>query len=212
MITVKNRQNIFDVLRVQKINWAGNLDDVEFLSRIFDLKAMPTTDPRRNTYRNAEEDIWQHRINNDDWSDDWIFSDARFNLLHCDDDVFLQFVCEMLHPLVRNNKEESEQLKQFFNEYLRIDGYEIYQSASLANHPVYSSRQVQKTVSREKNINFRTSRPISVFLCYAKQDAPSVREIYKQLGYGGKVGVIQKRISQTKNLMMFEKLLQYPEY
>ena len=31
------------------------------------------------------------------------------------------------------------------------------------------------------------------------------KEVYKQLGYGGKVGIIQKRISQMKNLMVFEK-------
>jgi len=31
------------------------------------------------------------------------------------------------------------------------------------------------------------------------------KEVYKQLEYGGKVGIIQKRISQMKNLMAFEK-------
>lgn len=31
------------------------------------------------------------------------------------------------------------------------------------------------------------------------------KEIYKQLGYGGKIGIIEKRINQMKNLMRFEK-------
>ncbi|MFX0043900.1 MAG: hypothetical protein ACFE8L_13390 [Candidatus Hodarchaeota archaeon] len=31
------------------------------------------------------------------------------------------------------------------------------------------------------------------------------KEVYKQLGYEGKVGIIQKRISQMMNLMAFEK-------
>ncbi|MFP3409426.1 hypothetical protein SB757_32940, partial [Pseudomonas sp. SIMBA_065] len=80
------RRNIFDILKIEDIWWAGKLDETEFLSRIYDLESMPSTDSR---YENAIGDIWQHRINNYDWEDDWIFSDARFNLLNCDDVTLL---------------------------------------------------------------------------------------------------------------------------
>lgn len=138
MITEVTRRNIFDVIRVQKMNWAGRLEETEFLARIFDLDSIPSTDSR---FKNAEGDIWQHRVNNPyDWNDDWIFSDKRFNLLRCDDEIFLRFLCEMLHPVVRDDKEEIERLQQLFNEYLRVDGYEIYQSTFISGYPVYSSR------------------------------------------------------------------------
>ena len=58
------RRNIFDILKIEDIWWAGKLDETEFLSRIYDLESMPSTDPR---YENAVGDIWQHRINNYDW-------------------------------------------------------------------------------------------------------------------------------------------------
>jgi hypothetical protein len=139
MITEVTRRNIFDAIRLQKLNWAGRLDETEFLARIFDLDSMPSYDSR---FKSATRDIWQHRINNpDDWEDDWIFSDKRFNLLRCDDAIFLQFLCEMLHPIVRDNKEEIEQLQKTFNEYLSVDNYEIYQSAFISGYPVYSGRQ-----------------------------------------------------------------------
>ena len=55
-------------------------------------------------FPNAIDDIWQHRINNpNDWEDNWIFNDSRFNLMSCDDSIFLNFLCEMIHPIVREN-------------------------------------------------------------------------------------------------------------
>jgi len=79
----------------------GELDDVQFLQRIFDLQKLPSTDPR---FKDAAGDIWQHTINNDDLDRDWIFSDDRFNLVNGPTEVFLRFLCEMVHPLVRPDR------------------------------------------------------------------------------------------------------------
>jgi len=116
------RQNIFDGIRLEGVFWAGQLDDVDFLSRIFDLKSMPSYDSR---YRDAAGDIFQHRHNNYDWEDDWIFGDGRFNLSHCEDETFLKFLCETLHPVVRPDIEEAQKLAAHYNEQLRLAGWEI---------------------------------------------------------------------------------------
>ncbi|MEK7241243.1 MAG: hypothetical protein AAB048_00535, partial [Planctomycetota bacterium] len=79
------RRDIFDAIIAGRISWNGRLSELEFLSRIFDLKNMPSTDHR---FPNAYEDIFQHRINNCDWGDDWIFYDERFNPLQADDETF----------------------------------------------------------------------------------------------------------------------------
>lgn len=57
-----------------------------------------------------EGDYRQHRINNYDWEDDWIFEDSRLNLMRGDGAVFLSFLCEILHPIVRNNSNEVQDL------------------------------------------------------------------------------------------------------
>lgn len=76
------RRNIIDGLRIDAVAWAGRLEEVEFLERLFDLAKMPSTDSR---FKTASADIWQHRVNNPlDWPDDWIFGDDRFGLIGVD--------------------------------------------------------------------------------------------------------------------------------
>lgn len=138
-ITELTRRDIFDYLIVHEINWSGRLDEADFLSRIYDnIETMPSNDPR---FDNVKGDIWQHRYNNDDWPADWIFSDTRFQLKD-DDSVFLRFLCEMLHPVVRSDKEKTIQLADAFNSYLKHDGYEIVERTKISGRPVYAARRI----------------------------------------------------------------------
>ena len=108
MIGAQTRRSIFDTLRVERVSWSGELDDVAFLQRLYDLTSMISYDGR---FKDAANDIWQHRVNNPfDWADDWIYDDARFNLMDSPDDALLRFLCEMLHPVVRTDAEEVERL------------------------------------------------------------------------------------------------------
>lgn len=43
------------------------------------MDQLPSYDPR---CADAAGDIWQHRENNLDWEDDWVFTDDRFELAH----------------------------------------------------------------------------------------------------------------------------------
>jgi len=121
-ITGLTRRTVFDALRVGKHWWAGKLTDADFLSRIFDLSSLPSFDSR---HEDMAGDIWRHReINPNDWDDDWIFSDGRLDLLHLPDEVFLRFLCEMVHPVVRDEAEVDD-LVATFNRYLAPDGYRL---------------------------------------------------------------------------------------
>jgi len=137
-ITEVTRRNVFDVLRLQPAGWAGRLDEPEFLARIFDLEQMPSHDSR---FRNAVADIRQHRMNNLDWDDDWVFSDSRFSLLRCDDEILLRFLCETIHPVVRPNQQEVQGLVQLYNELLAPDGFEIVERSRISGMPVYAARR-----------------------------------------------------------------------
>src|SRR5437016_162274 len=81
-ITEIIRRNIIDDLRTSEIQWHGRLAEVDFLSRLYKLAELPSTDHR---FANMIGDIHQHRINNDDWPDDWVYGDTRINLLRNDD-------------------------------------------------------------------------------------------------------------------------------
>jgi hypothetical protein len=114
-ISEMTRRNFIDSLAAERVSWSGRLDETQFLGRMFDLSKLPSYDGR---FADAAGDIWQHRVNNFDWDDDWVYTDSRFGVLNGDDDVFLRFSCEMLHPVVRADAEEVERLHQMFNEFL----------------------------------------------------------------------------------------------
>ena len=148
------RQNIFDGLRIEKINWSGNLDEAAFLARIFDLKSIPSSD---NRYEDAAGDIWQHRVNNhDDWADDWIYGDNRFGLLSGPADTFLSFLCEVVHPVVRPNLDEVKKIVGHFNDQLQLDGWKLLAETSIAGRPKYKARKLglisNRAVSRARTV------------------------------------------------------------
>ncbi|WP_417686598.1 abortive infection family protein [Roseibium sp.] len=152
-ISAVTRRNIIDGLKIDQIQWNGRLDDVEFLARIFDLEAMPSHDGRFET---ASRDIWQHRINNFDWDDDWIYGDRRFNLISGPSDTFLRFLCEVVHPVVRPDRNETLKLVSQFNDQLRREGWELVEVEKIAGRPRFEPRQIRhsggRSVSRARTV------------------------------------------------------------
>lgn len=139
------RINVFDGLRLENVVWNGRLDDVDFLSRLYDLQTIPSSDSRFN---DAAGDIWQHRINNDDWERDWIYTDKRFKLIDGPADVFLRFLCETVHPVVRPDQNESKKIVYQFNDQLRQYGWELFEEERLAGRPRYWYRRIARTADR----------------------------------------------------------------
>lgn len=123
----------------EKINWSGRLEEPEFLARLFDLQSLPSHDHR---YPNAAGDIGQHRVNNYDWDDDWVFYDERFNLLNGDDEILLRFLCETIHPVVRPDVTEAERYCQLYNQFLQNDGFQLVERTRLSGKPVFVGRYV----------------------------------------------------------------------
>jgi hypothetical protein len=147
------RKNILDAVRLENVDWRGDLNDVEFLSRLYDLTKLPSHDTR---YTDAARDIWQHCINNHDWDDDWVFSDRRFGLSDGDASTFLRFLCETVHPVVRPDRNTALKLVSLYNEQLRGGGWEIVEEDRIAGRPRFTFRSVvhhgQRAVSRARSV------------------------------------------------------------
>jgi hypothetical protein len=116
-------------------SWFGRLSEIEFLDRLYDLDALPSTDTR---FENARADIIQHRYNNYDWEDDWVFSDSRFEL-ETSDDKLLAFLAEMLHPAVRIDHDEVDSMAAVINRLLTPDGYELKEIDTISGRAVYGA-------------------------------------------------------------------------
>jgi hypothetical protein len=125
------RRDLWEVLA--DVQWWGRLDEIAFLKRLYSLDFLPSTDNRRH---DAEGDIFQHRVANNDWADDWVFSDDRFELANGPDETLLKFLSEMLHPAVRK-PEEAARLASAINPLLRADGYQVVPTGAVSGRPVY---------------------------------------------------------------------------
>ncbi|MCL1943183.1 MAG: abortive infection family protein [Candidatus Azobacteroides sp.] len=132
------RRKISDEIIFSNIYYGGLLTEPEFLSRLFNLKNLLSRDHR---YRNAYDDIYQHTVNNDDYPADWIYSDPRINLLYCEDDKYLDFLIETVHPRVRSNQNEIEKLLEIYNRHLNADGFEIVKNGDISGKPIFSGRK-----------------------------------------------------------------------
>lgn len=137
-ITDVTRQHIADEMQLGKLWYHGSQTEPDFLGRIFNLKSLPSKDSR---YDNAYDDIYQHMVNNNDWDSDWLYSDPRINLLHCEDDTYLKVLAMTVHPRVRIKPDEVSKLIEIYNRHLDADGFEVAQTDEISGKPVYSGRQ-----------------------------------------------------------------------
>lgn len=135
VITSLTRRNILDFLRMELVDWAGQLEEAEFVVRVWpNASELPSNDPR---FTNALGDIHQHRWMNNDWDEDWLLYDSRFNLLGGPDETFMTFLSETVHPLVRPDEDVVAKLVEEFNRHLRRDGFQLTPRSTISGRTVY---------------------------------------------------------------------------
>jgi hypothetical protein len=88
------------------LSWSGTVDAPSFYGQFFDLENLPSNDSR---FPDAAGDMWQHTVNNSDWSDDDITNDERFSPLQLSNSGFAKFVNAALDRETRP-REELEKL------------------------------------------------------------------------------------------------------
>jgi hypothetical protein len=171
-----------------KIKWWGRLEETTFLERLYSLDEMPSYDSR---YKTAVQDIYQHRMNNSDWPDDWVFTDDRFGMGNGEDEELLRFLTEMLHPVVRDER-ESEEIIERLNPLLRADGYQIAPNGAISGRPTYGWERVDtKATSFNKH--------------FTKDIAPLVATVTELVREDG--GEMERRVLQEGRASLEE-----PEY
>ncbi|AMW27613.1 MULTISPECIES: hypothetical protein [Arthrospira] len=141
-ITEITRRDIVENVDWEQYSWHGRLPEIDFLNRLYTLENLPSTDSR---FENAQSDIWQHRINNDDWENDWIFYDDRFRLNdYQDSSYFLNFLCETLHPIVRHF-DEVQKILEIYNKYLMLDGCKLLPQEYISSRPIFQYIPCEKS-------------------------------------------------------------------
>ncbi|MFJ9203101.1 AbiJ-related protein [Streptomyces flaveolus] len=141
-ITSVTRNDIFNYLREISSPWWGKLDEVTFLEDLYDL-VQPTAD--NSWLSTVRADIQQHRINNYDLDDDWIFEDPRLELSDGPDEVLLAFLARTVHPEVAVGVEEATKQVEELNRLLAPDGWGLRPHDFLSGRPVYTPVRLPPT-------------------------------------------------------------------
>lgn len=191
LIKRETKKNIFDHFEMENINFSGRMKDVEFLDRLYLLQKMKSSDSR---YENAYGDIWQHTENNFDYERNWVFRDSRFELQDGSDDQFLKFLCEMIHPLVRPDQEEVLKILAIANDWLRVDGWELYPVRKIAGGNIYAFKTTSGTSEPMPNEDELTGiwnpSKIRLFISHRDQHKIEVKKLSEELGSHGISGFV----------------------
>jgi hypothetical protein len=137
-ITEVTRRAIFKAMRQEHFPWSGESSEVALLGQVFPLCQMKSDDHR---LPNAEADIHEHRDLRPDWDHDWIFDDARFDLMHCDDAVLLKLFQAMVHPTVQPEPKRVKWLVDELNRHLSADGWQLEKVCAISGRPVYEPQR-----------------------------------------------------------------------
>jgi AbiJ N-terminal domain 3/TIR domain len=79
-----------------------------------------------------------------------------------DDDSFLAFLCETIHPLVRPDPTEAERICQLYNKYLRNDGFQIIEKTRLSGKPIFVGRYVGVDKLMQSTAGTRISQKLAL--------------------------------------------------
>ena len=145
-ITTVTRRDVIDILKEEYSNcFQEPGESMEFLKRLYNLEVLPSGD---NRYANAEGDIYQHTINNDDWRWDWVFIDKRFEL-KTSDVKLLEFICQIFHPVVRKESDDRKKRLDEINNLLKKDGLELYVEKTMSERSVWSWKNIDSIRKKE---------------------------------------------------------------
>lgn len=174
----------------------GRLDELSFLKRIYNLYSMPSTD---NRFKNAEGDIIQHTINNDDWDMDWVFYDERFELFYGDDEKFLKFICENFHPAVRIEKGPWKDFLDEINALLQHDGYEFYECDTISGRSVFDFKEISVPIKKHQLKKGSTVRGIfDVYTITSQFDQGGAARLFEVSDNDGDIHALKAIISDEK--------------
>lgn len=115
-------------------DFSGRKTLIDFLKRIYDFDKIPSQE------KSFEEELIRHTVRNNDYDYQWVFQDERLQWFTGNDELILKFICEMFHPVVRNEKCDWQSVFTRVNDLLKIDGYELYEIHKISNRSVYGYR------------------------------------------------------------------------
>lgn len=131
-ISLLTRRRIFAVFDGQPL--CSEYDELEFLEQIWPLAAMPTVYESGRDDRSLREDIIQHTIRNDDWSNRELLE--HLGLIGSSKALLFRFLEAAVHPTAVSDDVQPRRVEQI-NKHLRHDGYRLQRCGRLSGSTLY---------------------------------------------------------------------------
>jgi AbiJ N-terminal domain 3/TIR domain len=164
-ITEVTRRGIIDALLLRPQSFHGKMEYTDFLRRVWNLSSLPSTDPR---FENAESDIWQHTVNNADWTEEYLLLDY-LNLKECGDKTFLKFLETAVHPLVGDTIEVEARVVEI-NNLLRHNGFKLVKVSEMSSRPIFRAKSID-------TVENKPSHTFEIVLSFAGEDRGYVEQV-----------------------------------
>ena len=112
-------------------------DELEFLEQLWPIATMPAVFPDDEVWgrRSLKEDIIQHTIRNDDWSNRELLE--RLGLLDASKALLFRFLEAAVDPMAIDEAGQKDRVEKI-NRHLQHDGYRLSRSGRMSGSPVYT--------------------------------------------------------------------------
>lgn len=189
MINSHKPGDISDITRrdiVKALNYFqplfGEVDLYDYLNIISSEKLSQPT-PNFIIYSDLQKDIYQHYINNDDYTNEALL--IRCGILACSQRKFLSFLEALLDPVLRRG-DEQKKLAAELNKFLSNDGYCAVVKDQKSGYPIYSiQNNIGGVKGNVKNLIFASTgaKPEFVLLDAINNDVLITKNADKCLVY-----------------------------
>jgi hypothetical protein len=134
-VSALTRRRIFDAFNGEQL--CKEYDEVEFLEEILPIGSMPSAFPDTDAWeqRSLKEDVIQHTVRNDDWSNRELLE--RLGLLDASNALFFRFLEATVHPTAIDDIGQKSRVEKI-NRHLQHDGYRLSRTSRMSGSPVFT--------------------------------------------------------------------------
>lgn len=134
-VSILTRRRIFDVFDGQPL--CTEYDQVDFLENVFPIGAMSSAFPDTDIWghRSLKDDIIQHIVRNDDWSNRELLE--RLGLLDASKALLFRFLEAAVHPTAIDEADQKQRVESI-NRHLKHDGYRLSRTGRMSGSPIYT--------------------------------------------------------------------------
>ncbi|SDM73055.1 hypothetical protein [Bacillus sp. OK048] len=120
-------------------NIFGDIELMDFLSNIWNLKDLPSLDKRCS---NAYDDIYTHYVHFEDYDIEHLLFE-RLDIHNCDDTTFTKFLETIVSPEVRDEIQEQYTLVDVINRFIQNDSFKLEYVKNLSGSPLFQVKHLK---------------------------------------------------------------------